>query len=87
MNGLIHLGGGTPFRSEPSVTHPIIRFRKRYPDSTTESQNMTEFSVGWRTTFMILMGWPMSTKMNRMHMVTAEMARNSPRITILPNFL
>ncbi len=36
---------------------------------------------------MILMGWPMSAMMNRMHMMTAEIARNSPRITILPNVL
>ncbi len=30
---------------------------------------------------------PMSTKMKSMHMITAAMARNSPRIVILPNAL
>jgi hypothetical protein len=48
---------------------------------------MTEPGVGWRSTFMMRVGWPMSTKIKRMHMVTAAMARNSPRITIFPNFL
>jgi len=48
---------------------------------------MTELGVGWSMTFMILMGCPISTKINRIHIVTAEIARNSPRITILPTFL
>ncbi len=51
------------------------------------SQNIMECGVGWSMTFRIRMGWPMSTKMKSMHMVTAEMARNSPRMVILPKAL
>ena len=32
-------------------------------------------------------GWPRSTPMNSTHMMTAEIATNSPRIVIRPNAL
>ncbi len=51
------------------------------------SQNMSEFGVGYRITFRTRVGWPMSTKMNSMHIVTAAIARNSPRIVSLPKAL
>ena len=51
------------------------------------SQNMSEFGVGKRATLSTRVGCPMSTNMKSMHMITAEIARNSPRITIFPNAL
>ena len=44
------------------------------------SQNMTEFGVGCRMMFSTRCGWPISTTMNSMHMTTAPMARNSPKM-------
>ena len=51
------------------------------------SQNIIECGVGWRKTLRILFGMPMSTKMKSMHMMTAEIARPSPRMTIRPKSL
>jgi hypothetical protein len=51
------------------------------------SQNISEFGVGYSITFRTRVGCPMSTKMNIMHMTTAEIARNSPRIVIRANTL
>ena len=85
MTGMIHLGGARPLRSALSVTRAITALSKRYPPRATMSQNMMELGVGYKRTFMIRTGWPMSTTMNRPHMVTAEMARNSPRMVIFPN--
>ena len=51
------------------------------------SQNMSELGDGKRITLSTRAGWPMSTKMKSMHMITAAMARHSPRMTILPNGL
>ena len=51
------------------------------------SQNIMELGVGYSITFSTRIGWPMSTKMKSMHIVTAEIARNSPRIVIWPKAL
>ena len=41
---------------------------------------MTELGVGCRNMFITRCGCPMSTTMNNMHMTTAPMARNSPKM-------
>ena len=49
------------------------------------SQNIIERGAGCSSTFRILAGCPMSTKMKRPHITTAAMATNSPRIVSRPN--
>ena len=51
------------------------------------SQKRTEFGVGCRITFIARIGCPRSARMKSRHIVTAPIARNSPRIVILPKAL
>jgi len=87
MRGFSQDAGGRPFFSASSTCQPITMFRSRYPFSTIASQKSTEFGVGYSITFTARIGCPRSTKINRMHMVTEDTARNSPKMVILPNAL
>ena len=51
------------------------------------SQNSTELGVGYKRTLKIRMGCPRSTRINVTHIITEEMARNSPRMVTLPKAL
>ena len=46
---------------------------------------MRELGDGYRMTLNTRMGWPKLARMKSPATVTAETARNSPRITIFPN--
>ena len=66
-----------PFDSIPSENFGVLRLRRR-------AFNQYSYVGGM---FTSRMGLPRSTITNIRHMETAETARNSPRMTILPNFL